>query len=124
MQMQKRAVALATALMLVCVGLVARWHETEVAHAHEQSGRVIHAQELADHHEHSSTDHLHGSAADGHVGDCALLAMAHDSSVLAAPIVLATRAGALAPIVSRDAVTWHTTLAAYRLAPKTSPPAV
>lgn len=115
-------VALAAALALLAVGVLVRWHETEVAHSHEQSGRVIHAQALADHHEEDATDHLHGRDAHGHVGDCALLAMTHESAALAAPAVLATTAASTSSSMSMPASRAVTSIAAYRLAPKTSPP--
>ena len=121
-RLQQRTVALATALALLCVGVLVRWHETEVAHAHEQSGAVVHAQELAEHHEESTTDHLHGREAHGHTGDCALLAMTHESLALASPVLVQTAATSTAPPIAIDAGVLVTTTDAYRLAPKTSPP--
>ena len=121
--MQKRAVAIATALSLVCVGLLARWHEGEAAHAQEQSGRVVHAQALEGHHELSASAHLHGREVHSHAGDCTLLAMMHEPIAMASPWVIATPVEATTPIVGGELVATHSTIAAYRLAPKTSPPA-
>lgn len=120
--MQKRAVAIATALMLVCVGLLARWHAADTAHAEEHSGRVVHAQALADHHEHSGTAHLHEREAHGHAGDCHLLAMAHAPVAVVATLVVATPIESTTTIaIPRMAV--RVAVAPYRIAPKTSPPA-
>lgn len=122
--MQKRAVAIATALALVCVGLFARWHAADAAHAHEQSGRVVHAQALADHHVESATDHLHEREAHGHAGECHLLAMAHAPIALAATPVVATPAAATAPAVADPRTLAWVAITTYRIAPKTSPPTV
>lgn len=116
-------VALAAALALLAVGILVRWHETEVAHAHEQSGQVIHAQELADHHEEDATDHLHGRDAHGHVGDCALLAMLHESIAHASRAALSTTVASISRAIAMPSSRAIASIAAYRLAPKTSPPA-
>ena len=121
-QLQKRAVAIATALTLLAVGLLARWHEADAAHAREHSGRVVHAQALAEHHEESAAAHLHGREVHAHAGDCTLLAMAHEKIAVTSPHVIATPVEAITPVVAGELVTAHATLAAYRLAPKTSPP--
>ena len=120
--MQKRAVAIATALSLLCVGLLARWHEGEAAHATEHSGRVVHAQELAEHHEESAAAHLHGREVHSHAGDCTLLAMANAPIAAASLFVIATPACASTPIVVGEVVATYAAISPYRLAPKTSPP--
>jgi hypothetical protein len=117
-------VAVATAVAFVAVGLLAQRHEAETAHAREHSGRVVHAQALADHHEASPAAHLHGRDGHGHAGDCSLLAMAHERLVVSSHVLSAAATTAIALIeaaASHDSVA---TIATYRLAPKTSPPAV
>ena len=120
--MQKRAVAIATALSLLCVGLLARWHEGDAAHATEHSGRVVHAQELDGHHELSTSAHLHGREVHSHAGDCTLLAMGNAPIAVASLFVIATPVEAITPLSIGELRAWHATLPAYRLAPKTSPP--
>lgn len=120
--MQKRCVAIATALILLGVGLLAQRHEADVAHAKEHSGRVVHAQGVADHHHTDKAAHLHGREVHEHAGDCSLLAMLHERIVQAAAPVAVTPAAAielLAESAHRDVVV---AIAPYRLAPKTSPP--
>lgn len=121
-QMQKRAVAIATTLILLCVGFLANRHEAEVAHVREQSGRIVHAQELAEHHEISTNAHLHGREVHEHAGDCSLLALAHER-LTTTPIVLVTLP--VAATTKVEIVPVHEARAvagAYRYAPKTSPP--
>ena len=120
--MQKRVVAVATALTLLCVGLLARHHESEAAHAREQSGQIVHAQELADHHVGGASAHIHESAVHEHAGDCSLLAIAHAPLLATARVVLATPAAASTQIVETFVSVAGETIAGYRLAPKTSPP--
>jgi hypothetical protein len=120
--MHVRVVAIATTLAFVAVGLLAQRHEAEAAHAREQSGRIVHAQALADHHETSPNTHLHKRDAHGHAGDCSLLTMAHERLVSSShtPIVVATEAVALVEVAASHDVA--SPIATYRLAPKTSPP--
>lgn len=125
---QKRGVAIATALILLCVGLLARHHEAEAAHVRERSGRVVHAQELAGHHEASGwsgrTAHLHGREVHRHAGECTLVAIAHVPAVASvAPSLLAAPAGSAAAPLPARAATAARSIATYRIAPKTSPPA-
>ena len=121
-QLQKRVVAIATALSLVCVGLLARHHEAQAAHARESSGRIVHAQELADHHVGGVNAHLHEAVRHDHAGDCGLLALAHAPILDAAPVVLATPVATLTHAVPPLVVVTGASIAGYRLAPKTSPP--
>ena len=121
--MHVRVVAIATALAFVAVGLLAQRHEAETAHAREQSGRVVHAQALADHHEASSHTHLHGREAHGHEGDCSLLAMAHDRFASASHVAIAVAIEAVEATEVAAAHDIAAAIATYRLAPKTSPPA-
>jgi hypothetical protein len=120
--MQKRVVAIATALALVCVGFLAQHHEAEAAHAREQSGRIVHAQELADHHVVGANAHLHESAKHEHAGDCSLLAVLHapihETRAVAIIVAPALTVAVLAPIATPPRVA----IAGYRIAPKTSPP--
>jgi hypothetical protein len=120
--MQKRAVAIATALALVCVGLFARHHAAEAAHAREHSGQIVHAQELADHHVVGANAHLHESANHDHAGNCSLLAVLHapllETRAVAIAFAAAQATAVLAPIAAPSCAA----IAGYRIAPKTSPP--
>jgi hypothetical protein len=120
--MQKRAVAVATALTLLCVGLLARHHESEAAHAREQSGQIVHAQELADHHVGGTSAHLHETAVHEHAGNCSLLAIAYAPLLETARIVIATPAASSTEVVETLLSVAVGSIAGYRLAPKTSPP--
>lgn len=120
-QLQKRSVAIATALILLSVGLLARHHEAEAAHVREQSGRMVHAQALAEHHDASSNAHMHGREVHSHSGDCSLLAIAHAPALhVYAPIVAAV--ATLTSHVETSPPAVVRSIAAYRFAPKTSPP--
>ena len=120
--MQKRVVALATALTLLCVGLLARHHASEAAHAREQSGQIVHAQELADHHVVGTNAHLHEAAVHEHAGDCTLLAIAYAPLLASAHVVIATPASSSSVVVAPVVTVTGASIAGYRLAPKTSPP--
>ncbi len=123
MQERRRATAFAAALILLVVGWLGARHEAEVAHGRDEAGRAVHAQELADHHTLGATAHLHGREVHEHAGACMLLAIAHLPFAVAAPptSVVATQEFIAASGARRTAPP-RTTLAAYRLAPKTSPP--
>jgi hypothetical protein len=121
----RRAAAAVTAVLLLVVGWLGARHEAEVAHVRDQRGDVVHAQELAEHHEESATAHLHGRESHEHApGVCQLLAVTH------APLVAAEAPAALAPAVSAQELGVPVveraggTIAGYRIAPKTSPPAL
>ena len=121
-QVQQRSVAFATALILLCVGFLANRHEAEAAHVRERSGRVVHAQALAEHHEVSASAHLHGREVHAHLGECALHAITHAPVVHAAGVVVVTPVESTATLVAASAPAAGGAIAAYRLAPKTSPP--
>lgn len=121
-QLQVRLVAIATALLLLTVGLLARHHEAEMAHVSERSGRVVHAHALSEHHEPGTTAHLHGREAHAHAGDCSLLALAHAPLLHTAPFVVATPVAARVSDAAPAAPDARRAIAAYRFAPKTSPP--
>lgn len=118
-----RAVAVTTAVILLAVGLLGARHEAEAAHVRDHQGTLHHAQELAEHHHEGAVAHLHGREVHDHEGPCTLLAITHQTIVAAPRFVTSTalvieRAVAIPPV--------HTTrgsIAPYRLAPKTSPPA-
>ena len=119
--LQKRSVAIATALILLSVGLLARHHEAEAAHVRESSGRMVHAQALAEHHGTTPNAHLHGREVHAHAGECSLLAIAHApalhvGSLGVAAVATLTSHLELAPSAIASSI------AAYRFAPKTSPP--
>ena len=120
--MQQRFVAIATALTFLLVGLFARHHEAEAAHVREQSGRIVHAQSLSEHHEVSTNAHLHGREVHKHTGDCSLLVLAHAPLLDAAAVVIATPVASSTPVVVARALGTASTRVGYRIAPKTSPP--
>ena len=120
--MQKRVVAVATALTLLCVGLLARHHASEAAHAREHSGQIVHAQELADHHVGGANAHLHEAAVHEHAGACSLLAIAHAPLLATARHVLTTPAAVTTQVGGTVVAVAGASIAGYRLAPKTSPP--
>jgi hypothetical protein len=123
MHMQKRrSVAIATALILLCVGMFARHHEAEAAHVREQSGRIVHAQELAEHHDASTNAHLHGRELHKHAGECGLLAIAYAPAIDASAPIVVTPAAQAVLVAAEPALHVATSIAAYRFAPKTSPP--
>ena len=118
----RRAVAAVTAVALILVAWLGAYHEADVAHVRDGAGHVVHAQELADHHATDTAAHLHGRAEHPHAdGACALLATLHaraSTGFIAVTTVTAIAAGprpALAAIPP--------SIAPYRIAPKTSPPA-
>jgi hypothetical protein len=120
--LQRRAVAIATTLTLLCVGFLANRHEAEVAHVREHSGRVVHAQELGEHHEVSASAHLHGREVHEHAGDCSLRALAHERITLAVAVVVATPVETTALVAEVAPRVAYVASAKYRIAPKTSPP--
>jgi len=124
MQLGRRAVAIATTLILLAVGWLGARHEAEVAHVREQSGRIVHGQELADHHEAEAGTHLHGRAVrDDHGGACSVVAVPCPGFAVAAPVLAGAPVAQAAPRTTLPVATVVVTVAPYRLAPKTSPPA-
>jgi len=121
-QVQQRGVALATALILLCVGFLANRHEAEAAHVRERSGRVVHAQALAERHEVSTNAHLHGREVHAHLGECSLHAITHAPVVHTTRFVVVTPVESTATLVASSASVVGGALDAYRIAPKTSPP--
>lgn len=121
-RMQMRAVAIATSLALLCVGLLARHHEAEAAHARESSGRIVHAQELADHHVVGTNAHLHESAKHEHGGDCTLLALLHAPLLASRVTVVGVVAAELRNVATPNAAPPPRAIAVHVIAPKTSPP--
>jgi hypothetical protein len=121
----RRAVAALGAVLLVVVGWFGARHEAEVAHVRDQRGALVHAYELADHHGADSTAHLHGRNDHAHAaGACALLAVVHAPAMAArGPAPVAVPAIACAPRTPPVAAV-RAAIAGYRLAPKTSPPAL
>jgi len=121
-----RAIALLLTGCVLFAGLAALRHEATVAHAHGAlTGAAEHTHALAELHELSTTPHLHGRNVEAHAdGACTLLAALDHSTILtratchdAAPrpiIQVAQLAVTLTPLAH----------ALYRLAPKTSPPAI
>jgi hypothetical protein len=112
---------------VVFAGLAALRHETTVAHVHGAlSGELEHAHELADFHELSTTPHLHGRSVDAHgeTGACALLAALDHATILPGAPAGSTAARPAAVTTPPWFALAPPALALYRLAPKTSPPAV
>jgi hypothetical protein len=121
-----RIIAAVAAVVLVAGGVLGMRHASEVAHVHDpSSGAVVHAQELAERHEHGATHHLHGTAEHDHHaagGACSLLAIVH-ATPAARSLLAIVRAPAATTIAALPASPARAAIAAYRLAPKTSPPA-
>jgi hypothetical protein len=121
----RRAVAALSAALLIVMGLLGARHEAEVAHVRDGNGDLVHGQELAEHHENGAAAHMHGREDHSHIeGACGLLAVLH------APAVASRPPAALVPLAVSHELTVpaiaavHGAIPAYRLAPKTSPPAL
>jgi len=111
--------------MFLVAGVLGMRHASEVAHVRDpHSGDVVHAQELAERHEHGAAHHLHGTAAPDHhgVGACSLLAVVH-AAPAARSVTLVARTAIVTPLVTLPTSAPRLAIAGYRLAPKTSPPA-
>jgi hypothetical protein len=124
MQVLSRGIAATVALVLVVGGVLATHHEASTRHVRDAAGTFSHTAELTGHHAGHGVD-IHGQRTDTDTGDCALLTALHQaaSAAGAAPYVAA------APRTSRRHDLWRTAIATlachvYRLAPKTSPPAI
>ena len=123
----RRAIALLLAACVVLSGLAALSHETTVAHVHGAvSGELEHAHELADFHELSTTPHLHGRSVEAHgdAGACSLLAALDHATIVPAAAGGVTIAPPAAATTTPKFAFEPPALALYRLAPKTSPPAL
>ncbi|MBA3456767.1 MAG: hypothetical protein H0T42_27005 [Deltaproteobacteria bacterium] len=123
----RRAIALLLAGCVVLSGLVALRHASAVAHVHGAgSGELEHAHELADFHENSTTPHLHGRSVDAHAhaGVCSLLAANDQTTILPGCPGDATSVQPIAITTTPRFALEPPALARYRLAPKTSPPAL
>lgn len=123
----RRAIALLLAGCVVLSGLAALRHESTVAHVYGAlSGELEHAHELADFHELSTTPHLHGRSVDAHgdAGACALLAALDHSTIVSGSPTDSTAPRPAAVTTIPLFAFERPTLALYRLAPKTSPPAL
>lgn len=118
----RRAVAAVTAAVLILVAWLGAHHEADVAHVRDGAGHAVHAQELADHHEADASAHLHGRAEHQHAaGTCALVAALHARESARFGSVAEVTATALVARPAETAV--PPSIAPYRFAPKTSPPA-
>ncbi len=121
----RRAVAAVAAALLVVIGLLGARHEAEVAHVRDQRGDLVHAQELAEHHHTGPAAHLHGREDHAHApGACALLATLHASATASRPLAAAVAPGVAHDLGAPPIAAVHGGIAGYRLAPKTSPPAL
>ena len=121
----RRAVAALSAAFLLVVGLLGARHEAEVAHVRDQKGDLVHGQELAEHHEAGPTADMHSREAHGHAaGACALLASLHAPAVSARPPAAVIASAGTQEICAPPIAAVHGGIAGYRLAPKTSPPAL
>lgn len=118
-------VAALSAAFLLVVGLLGARHEAEVAHVRDQKGDFVHGQALAEHHESGPTADMHSREAHRHgAGACTLLASLHAPAVGARPAAAALRLADVHEIVAPLVTAVHGGIAGYRLAPKTSPPAL
>lgn len=123
----RRAIALLLAGCVVFAGLAALRHEAAVAHVQGAlTGELEHAHALADFHELSTTPHLHGRKVETgtETGVCALLAALDHATMV--PCSSSASSAAQPAAVTAVLVLSHAppTYTLFRLAPKTSPPAV
>lgn len=118
----QRAVAALVAAVLICVGWLGAHHRAEVVHVRDGSGSMIHAAALADHHASDSAAHVHGRADHRDApGACTLLAILIAPPATAFTVAVIADASIL-PAAPPALASVPPALAAYRLAPKTSPP--
>lgn len=121
----RRVIAALGAAFLLLVGILGARHEAEVAHARDRLGNFVHGQALTEHHEEGPTSDMHGRTAHRHAaGPCALLAALHAPAVWAQPPAAPVAALAVRENPAPRAAAVHGRIAGYRLAPKTSPPAL
>ena len=121
----RRAVAALSAALLIVIGLLGARHEAEVVHVRDQRGDFVHAQRLAEHHEAGPTAHMHSREAHrNEVGACALLAALHAAAVSPRPPAAVAVAAIARDLGAPPSAAVHGAIAGYRLAPKTSPPAL
>jgi hypothetical protein len=121
----RRAVAALSAALLIIVGLLGARHEAEVAHVRDRKGDVVHAQRLAEHHEAGPTAHMHSREASRHdLGACDLVAALHAAVVSSRPPAAVAVAAIARDLGEPPIAVIHGAIAGYRLAPKTSPPAL
>ncbi|MFN0246190.1 MAG: hypothetical protein ACKV2T_04735 [Kofleriaceae bacterium] len=122
-QMQKRGTAIIAAACILLAHLASLHHGTTVDHVRDSHGEIEHAHSLADHHEVSSTPHLHGNGAESHAdaGPCTLLAGLEQSTILPSGPAIATTLSPIA-ITLEIARSTVTSVSVLDYAPKTSPP--
>jgi len=121
----RRAAAALSAVFLLLVGVLGARHEAEVAHVRDQRGDFVHAQQLADHHESGAAADMHSRDEHRHVaGACGLIAILHGSAVSARAPAVAAAAAVEGDLGAPPSAAVHGGIAGYRLAPKTSPPAL
>lgn len=129
-RLRARAIAILASGAMLLAGLLAMRHQTAVAHVHDQaSGAVHHAHELAEHHAQEldgAPAHVHRSDTPVHeeAGGCPLQQGRETPTLLpSAPHTVALHHASVAIHVVPDAV-MPVAEAVFRLAPKTSPPAL
>ncbi len=121
----RRAAAALSAVLLIVVGLLGARHEAEVAHVRDQKGDLVHAQELADHHHAGPSAHLHGREDHDHApGACSLLAVLHASADASRAQVAVAAPSIVHDLLAPPIAAVPGAIPGYRLAPKTSPPAM
>jgi hypothetical protein len=123
--MRIRVIAATTALWLIVSAVLAAHHEATVVHIRNAAGAYVHGQALAGHHQGPISD-IHGQRHPGaDAGECALLNAFHQpaSADVTAPAVVTTACAIHVRHIVPDADS-AIAFAVYRLAPKTSPPAV
>jgi hypothetical protein len=121
-----RLLAIGLAASIVLVQLLALHHEAAVAHTEvARTGAFVHGQALGEHHELSSTSHLHSTNTARHEdsGACTLLsALDHATVVPAALAPLQAIAPAVHLRVAQPNAPPVVTRQLLLVAPKTSPP--
>jgi hypothetical protein len=125
MHVRSRSVAAITAWLFFACGLLAMRHEAATPHVRDRAGGFVHAAGLTGHHAGHHSD-IHGQRdPDAGTGECAVLTASHQaaSAEIAAPVI-AFAVGASSAPEALHVLDVTTITAVYRLAPKTSPPAV
>jgi hypothetical protein len=111
--------------MFVVCGMLAMRHEASTPHVRDRAGAFVHASALSGHHTGHHSD-IHGERVPGaDTGECALLTASHQSAsadVSVPVVVAAVHVRGSHTSTQNDAPSVGS--AVYRLAPKTSPPAV
>jgi hypothetical protein len=124
LQLRRATYASLIAVWLVASGIVARRHESTVAHAVDGTGQLVHGERLRGHHDNSPPDiHDRDRAASDH-GACGEATLLRQLGIAITFVCATWRAQPIVRLVESPGtrIARHVR-AIYQLAPKTSPPA-